>query len=50
MHEFDDALVARPFEPLVSWDHVGVTADIKVDVWDGLLLRGCAITTGESVW
>ena len=34
VHELDNTLVARPFEPLVSWDHISLAADVEIDVWD----------------
>ena len=50
MHELDNTLVSRAFEPLVSIYHVRHTADLEFQVRDGRVLCSSALTYCKCRW
>ena len=50
VHEFNDALVGGSLEPFVSWDGIGLAANIKLNIWDSLLLRDCTVARVKGIW
>lgn len=50
MHELDDTLVARAFEPLVPIYHVRHPADLEFQVREGRVLCSSAFTYCKCRW